>query len=82
MAIKKSLWISKKDLLEQKDFTILEEIKGGRSINSYCCKENGMSEIREIDIYIKPDGTVKLEVRGVKGTKCLELTEELETGQL
>jgi hypothetical protein len=37
-----------------------------------------MSELQEIDIYIKPDGTVRVEVRGVKGGKCLELTEFLE----
>ncbi len=37
-----------------------------------------MSEIQEIDVYVKPDGTVKVEVRGVKGGKCLELTEDLE----
>jgi len=37
-----------------------------------------MSEIQEIDVFVKPDGTVKLEVRGVKGDKCLALTEEIE----
>ena len=37
-----------------------------------------MSEIQEIDVFVKPDGTVKVEVRGVKGGKCLELTEDLE----
>jgi hypothetical protein len=37
-----------------------------------------MSEIQEIDVFVKPDGTVKIEVRGVKGEKCLALTEELE----
>lgn len=36
-----------------------------------------MSEIQEIDVYVKPNGTVKVEVRGAKGGKCLELTEEL-----
>lgn len=37
-----------------------------------------MSEIQEVDVYIKPDGTVKLEVRGAKGAKCLDLTKGLE----
>lgn len=37
-----------------------------------------MSEIQEIDVIVKPDGTVKLEVRGVKGGKCLALTEGIE----
>lgn len=37
-----------------------------------------MSEIQEIDVILKPDGTVKLEVHGVKGDKCLALTEDLE----
>lgn len=37
-----------------------------------------MSEIQEIDVYVAPDGTVKIEVRGVKGKKCLDLTKELE----
>ena len=37
-----------------------------------------MSEIQEIDVFVKPDGTVKVEVRGVKGGKCLELTADLE----
>jgi hypothetical protein len=37
-----------------------------------------VSEIQEIDVILKPDGTVKLEVRGVKGDKCLALTEDLE----
>lgn len=36
-----------------------------------------MSEIQEIDVYINPDGTVKFEIRGVKGKKCLVLTEDL-----
>jgi len=37
-----------------------------------------MTEIQEIDVYVKPDGTVMLEVRGVKGRKCLALTEKIE----
>jgi hypothetical protein len=37
-----------------------------------------VSEIQEIDVILKPDGTVKLDVRGVKGDRCLALTEDLE----
>lgn len=37
-----------------------------------------MSEIQELDIFVRPDGTVTLEVRGVKGGKCLTLTEGVE----
>lgn len=37
-----------------------------------------MSEIQELDIFVRPDGTVTLEVRGVKGEKCLSLTEGVE----
>jgi hypothetical protein len=37
-----------------------------------------MSEIQEIDVFVKPDGTVTVEVRGVKGRKCLALTENIE----
>ncbi len=37
-----------------------------------------MSEIQEVDVFINPDGTVRLEVRGVKGTKCLDITKGLE----
>ncbi len=37
-----------------------------------------MSEIQEIDIFISPDGKVTIEVRGVKGSKCLKLTNNLE----
>ena len=33
-----------------------------------------MSEIQEIEVFIQPDGSVKLEVSGVKGQKCLSLT--------
>lgn len=35
-------------------------------------------EIQEIDVFVQPDGTVKLEVRGVKGPQCLDLTAGLE----
>ncbi len=37
-----------------------------------------MSEIQEIELIVGPDGKVKVEVRGVKGPKCLALTEEIE----
>ena len=37
-----------------------------------------MSELQEIDIFVKPDGTVKVEVRGVTGKKCLSITENIE----
>lgn len=37
-----------------------------------------MSEIQEIDLYVKPDGSVKFEIRGVKGQKCLDITKEIE----
>jgi hypothetical protein len=35
-------------------------------------------EIQEIEIAIDKKGIVKVHVRGVKGKKCLELTQELE----
>ncbi|MDW7680726.1 MAG: DUF2997 domain-containing protein [bacterium] len=37
-----------------------------------------MSEIQEIDVFVKSDGSVKIEVRGVKGQKCLDLTKGIE----
>jgi len=37
-----------------------------------------MSNIQEIDVYIQQDGTVRIEVRGVKGKSCLNLTENIE----
>jgi len=37
-----------------------------------------MSEIQEIDVFVKPDGTVSFEVRGVKGRKCLDITKGIE----
>ena len=36
-------------------------------------------KIEEIEVFIKDDGEVKYEVRGVKGKKCLDLTKDLET---
>lgn len=35
-------------------------------------------EIQEIEVTIGKDGQVEVQVRGVKGMKCLELTKELE----
>jgi hypothetical protein len=32
----------------------------------------------EIEVTIRPDGTVELETRGLKGTTCLAETEALE----
>ena len=36
-------------------------------------------ELQEIDVFIEKDGQVKIEVRGVKGMSCLDLTKDLET---
>src|SRR5512133_2341554 len=35
-------------------------------------------ELQEIEVTIGPDGKVMVQVRGAHGTKCLELTKELE----
>jgi hypothetical protein len=35
-------------------------------------------ELQEIEVTIGKDGKVEIQVRGVKGLKCLELTKELE----
>lgn len=37
-----------------------------------------MSELQEIDVVILPNGQVKVEVRGVKGSKCEAMTKPLE----
>lgn len=37
-----------------------------------------MNEIEELDVVIGPTGEVRIEVRGVKGDRCLALTEDLE----
>ena len=37
-----------------------------------------MAGIQEVDVTISPDGTVKMEVRGVKGIQCLDVTKRLE----
>jgi hypothetical protein len=35
-------------------------------------------ELEEVEVFIDPDGRVRLEVRGAKGKSCLELTAPLE----
>jgi hypothetical protein len=35
-------------------------------------------ELQEIEVTIGKDGQVQIQVRGVQGMKCLELTKELE----
>ena len=35
-------------------------------------------ELQEIEVTIGKDGHVQIQVRGVHGIKCLELTKELE----
>ncbi len=35
-------------------------------------------KIEEVEIFIKPNGEVSYEVRGLKGKKCLDLTKDLE----
>jgi hypothetical protein len=35
-------------------------------------------ELQEIEVVIGKDGQVQIQVRGVQGMKCLELTKELE----
>jgi hypothetical protein len=37
-----------------------------------------MSGLQEIEVLIFPDGRVQVQVRGVKGDGCRELTRELE----
>jgi hypothetical protein len=37
-----------------------------------------MSGLQEIEVLIRPDGKVQVQIRGVKGTGCRELTQELE----
>ena len=45
----------------------------------WCCAEYiADMELQEIDVFIAPDGQVRLEVRGASGTQCLALTKELE----
>lgn len=35
-------------------------------------------ELQEIEVFIDKDGQVKIQVRGVKGMVCLDLTKDLE----
>jgi Protein of unknown function (DUF2997) len=35
-------------------------------------------DLEEIEVIIDKDGNVRIEVRGVKGTACLDLTRDLE----
>lgn len=35
-------------------------------------------ELQEIEIIISPDGQVQVQVRGVNGMQCLEITKEME----
>lgn len=35
-------------------------------------------ELQEIEVTIAPDGTTRIEVRGVAGGGCLDLTADLE----
>ena len=35
-------------------------------------------ELQEIEVFIDEDGKVRIEVRGVKGMSCLDLTKDLE----
>ena len=35
-------------------------------------------ELQEIEVFIDKDGQVRIEVRGVKGMSCLDLTANLE----
>jgi hypothetical protein len=35
-------------------------------------------EMQEIDVFIDKDGQVRIEVRGVKGPSCLDVTKALE----
>jgi hypothetical protein len=35
-------------------------------------------ELQEIEIFIDQEGKVRIQVRGVKGAACLDITKELE----
>jgi len=37
-----------------------------------------MSAVQEIEVTIRPDGQVRVKVRGVQGESCIGLTRELE----
>ena len=38
-----------------------------------------MSELQEIFVQLLPDGTVKVDIQGVHGERCLEITERMES---
>jgi hypothetical protein len=40
--------------------------------------DSSSMELQEIEVVIGKDGEVQIQVRGVKGQKCLEITKELE----
>lgn len=35
-------------------------------------------ELQEVDVFIDKNGEVRIEVRGVKGQSCLDITKDLE----
>lgn len=35
-------------------------------------------DLQQVDVFIEKDGQVRLEVRGIKGNSCLEITGPLE----
>jgi hypothetical protein len=35
-------------------------------------------EVEEVELFIDKDGRVRIEVRGIKGMSCLDLTKDLE----
>lgn len=35
-------------------------------------------EVQEIDVFIEKNGQVRIEVQGVKGMSCLDVTKDLE----
>ena len=37
-----------------------------------------MNEIHEVEIIILPDGLLKVDIQGVKGKGCLDITREME----
>ena len=37
-----------------------------------------MNELHEVEVEIDANGNVKVEVRGVKGSACLDITREME----
>jgi hypothetical protein len=39
-----------------------------------------MSTVQEIDLALRPNGSVEIKVRGAPGAACLDLTRKLEAG--